>query len=119
MRDLEINLFMFLLHLIEEKNKEYSTSLCEKNKLYIFENYDDYCSYFVDNGIDNINDELLETCKLKTTKKGKVLALKALCDYTITRLIKPNEHVSLSEGFTKESHHMVEKKKELVLTNKK
>lgn len=73
----------------------------KKNKLYIFENYDDYCSYFVDTGIDNINDELLETCKLKTTKKGKVLALKGLCDYTITRLIKPNENISLSEESTK------------------
>lgn len=83
--DIEAKLFISLLHLKEEKNKEYSVEECEKNIAYLFDNYDEFISYFKTNGFLDISEDLLETCIMKTTKKGTVIALKGLCDYAITR----------------------------------
>ena len=93
-RDIEAKLFMALLHLKEEKNKKYSVEECEKNIAYLFENYDEFKNYFKLNGFDDISDDLLETCRMKTTKKGIIIALKGLCDYAIR---KHNSLKSLSE----------------------
>lgn len=81
--DIEAKLFMYLLHLKEEKNKEYSIEECEKNIAYLFDNYDEFKNYFLQNGFIDICDDLLDLCRMKTTKKGTIIALKRLCDYTI------------------------------------
>ena len=83
--DIEAKLFMYLLHLKEEKNKEYSVDECEKNIAYLFDNYDEFKSYFELNSLININKDLLELCRMKTTKKGTIIALKGLCDYAIRK----------------------------------
>ena len=84
-RDLEAKLFMALLHLKEEKNKKYSVEECEKNVAYLFDNYKEFRTYFELNGFADISSDLLETCRIKTTKKGSIIALKGLCDYTIRK----------------------------------
>ena len=53
---------MLILHLKEEKKKEYSFEECEKNIAYVFNNYDEFKSYFVQNGFDDISEDLLELC---------------------------------------------------------
>ena len=83
--DIEAILFMRILNLKEEKNKEYSSLECDNNIAYIFNDYNEYKDYFIKNDFDTINDELLKLCKMKTTKKGSVIALKGLCDHTIAR----------------------------------
>lgn len=84
-KDIESKIFMFIFHLKEQKNKKYSIEECEKNIVYIFNNDTEFESYFNENGIKDINRELLELCKMKTTKKGTIIALKALCDHTIKK----------------------------------
>ena len=37
--DIEAKMFMYLLHLKEEKNKEYSFEECEKNIAYLFDDF--------------------------------------------------------------------------------
>lgn len=83
--DIEAELFVILLGLKEEKNKTFSFNDCDRNIVYLFENVEEYKNYFVLNGFVNINDDILKICKMKTTKKGTVIALKGLCDYAIRR----------------------------------
>lgn len=84
-RDIEAKLFMLILHLKEEKKKEYSFEECEKRIAYVFNNYDEFKSYFVNNGFADISGDLLELCRMQTTRQGTIIALKALCDYTIKK----------------------------------
>ena len=93
-KDIEAKIFMALLHLKEEKLKKYSVEECQTNIVYLFDNYEEFKNYFVLNGFDDISDDLLETCRMKTTKKGTIIALKRLCDYAIR---KHNSMKSLSE----------------------
>lgn len=81
--DIEAKMFMYLLHLKEEKNKEYSFEECEKNIAYLFDDFGEFKNYFLQNGFTDIRDDLLDLCIMKTTKKGTIIALKGLCDYTI------------------------------------
>ena len=39
----------------------------------------------------DISEDLLEICKMKTTKKGTIIALKRLCDYTIKSFLSIQE----------------------------
>ena len=57
----------------------------KKNIAYLFDNYDEFKSYFELNGLINIDKELLELCRMKTTKKGTIIVLKGLCDYAIRK----------------------------------
>lgn len=82
--DIEAKLFMFILRLKEEKNKVYSIEECEEHIAYIFDNEDDFRLYFLKNGID-ISEDIFQLCKMKTTKKGTIIALKGICDHTIKR----------------------------------
>ncbi len=77
--------FMSALNLKEQKNKIYSAEECEKNIVYVFNNNDEFESYFIQNGIEDISRQVLNLCKMKSTKKGTIIALKALCDRTIKR----------------------------------
>lgn len=81
--DIEAKLFMNAIHLKEEKNKEYSIEECEKNTVYLFDNFDEFRSYFETNCFYDINQDLLKICRMKTTKNGTIIALKGLCDYAI------------------------------------
>lgn len=83
--DVEAKIFMTLLHLKEEKNKNYSIEECEKNIVYLFDNYNEFKSYFELNGFADIDKDLLELCRMKTTKKGTIIALKGLCDHAIRK----------------------------------
>ena len=84
-RDLEAKFFISFFELKEEKNKIYSPEECEKNIVYLFDDRDSFKSYFEINGFADIDDDLLELCRLKTTKKGTIIALKGLCDHAIRR----------------------------------
>ncbi len=95
--DIEAKLFILLLHLKEIKLKKYSCIESEIKFVYLFDNYCDFKLYFIQNGFTNISDELLELCKMKVTKKGTVIALKELCDYTIRRY-KEKESLTNSES---------------------
>lgn len=94
--DIEAKLFILLLHLKEEKMKIYSCVESKTNVVYVFDNYCDFKLYFLQNGFTNVSDDLLEICKMKVTKKGTVIALKELCDYTIRRY-KEKEALTNSE----------------------
>lgn len=83
--DVEAKLFMFILRLREEKNKKYSIDECDEHIVYLFDNYEELKSYFIKNGISDINSELLDLCIMKKTKKGTIISLKGLCDHTIKR----------------------------------
>lgn len=83
--DIEARIFMNLLHLKEEENKKYSIEECEKNIAYLLDSYEEFKFYFQINGFPDINEDLLETCRMKTTRKGTIIALKVLCDYVIRK----------------------------------
>lgn len=81
--DMEAKLSMFILNLKEEKNKQYSHEECAINITYLFENYDEFKKYFLENGLVDVSDDFLNICIMKTTRKGTIIALKKLCDYAI------------------------------------
>lgn len=81
--DIEAKLFMFLLNLREEKEKKYSFVEGKNNIAYIFKSYDEFKSYFLENGVKDVSSEVLEMCRMITTKNGTIIALKKLCDHTI------------------------------------
>ena len=85
--DIEALLFMFMLNMKEEKKKEYSPSdECDVHKAYVFENYEEFKNYFINNGIIEIYDDaLLRLCIMKETKKGSIISMKKLCDHTIDK----------------------------------
>ena len=83
--DMEAKMFMFVLHLKEEKNKKYSIGKCETNVAYLFDDYNEFKTYFEVNGCVNLDKDLLELCRIKTTRKGTIIALKGLCDYVIKK----------------------------------
>lgn len=83
--------FIFMLKLRHEKNIEYTERYNDYTKAYIFDDRTQFEGYFINNGYEDISNEVLESCCMLTTKKGSVVALKALCDYTI------DKHKSLSD----------------------
>lgn len=83
--DLEAKLYMFTLGLKEEKNKEFSFEECERNIAYIFNNYEEFKSYFLENGIDSFDSDIFNSCIMKITKKGTIISLKSLCDLAIKK----------------------------------
>lgn len=82
--DIEAMIWMFILQLREEKEHRYSKEDTNIRKVYVFKNIEEYRLYFERNGMGEL-DDILEICRLTTTKKGSILALKKLCDYAITR----------------------------------
>ena len=111
--DIEAQLFMHILKLKEEKNKEYSLDECDYHTVYKFEGYEDFRNYFINNGCTlAYDDEFLSFCKVKTTKKGSIIALKGLCDYAIARSMQFNSKLDCCDK-------IVEKSKSMVLKSKK
>ena len=81
--DMEVSLYKYLLHLKEEELKKYDKNEAQKDVIYVFNNYDDFRYYFVSYGVD-VDEEILNLCKIKTTMRGKIVAFKGLCDHYIT-----------------------------------
>ena len=84
MVDIELSLYKYLLKLKEEVKKEYNKEECSANHVYIFDNMDEFRNYFISNGVVDIDDDILGLCKIKTSKKGRIVAFKGLCDHYIT-----------------------------------
>lgn len=83
MYDLEATLYLLFNDYIEEENKKYTLPSDDNyNVVYVFDKYIEYKKYFTDNEL--VNRELMDACRLKTTKKGTIIALKSICDYAIT-----------------------------------
>lgn len=82
--DIEAILFLYILKMREDKQKEYTVEECNYNIAYVFNNEEEYKDYFINNGYENIDERVLELCKMKTTKKGSIIAMKKLCDHVIT-----------------------------------
>ena len=82
--DIELNIIKFFGDFKELKNKNYDIYDTDLNYIYVFKNKEDFRSYFIKNGV-NADDELLKICTLKITRKGNIIALKQLCDYSIKK----------------------------------
>ena len=86
----EIRLMIMLLSLKIQAEKKYDEKECNDKLAYIFENIEALKAYLLDNGLDYMNsqqylDLIINSCICKEDKKsGKVLALKRVCDRTIT-----------------------------------
>ena len=85
-----------LYKLKEEKEKIYQNNVNDHNLIYIFNNYEEFKNYFIENNCEDVDDETLKLCIFSTNKKGSVIALKGLCDHLITKynLIKENENIN-------------------------
>ena len=97
--DMEALIYLFILNMKEEKSKEYSKSEnCDKHKAYVFNGYEEFKDYFVNNGIISIyNDSLLQLCIMKQTKKGTIISMKKLCDYTIEKCAQTRLNNAIKE----------------------
>ena len=96
--DIEAQLFLFILGLKEEKNKEYSIDECAHHIAYIFKDYEEFRSYFINNGCTRAyDDDFLSVCRMKTTRKGSIIALKGLCDYAITRSMESSSKFDICD----------------------
>jgi len=85
MFDINVEIIKSIFQLKEEKNIKYTLEDCSDNKIYVFNNYDEFKNYFISNNILDVSDDIIKLCIFGTTKKGKVIALKKLCDYIITK----------------------------------
>ena len=86
-KDRKAKLYLKIFGLVEEPVKKFSEDLCDSNIAYVFDDYDDFRQYFIDNNCSRAyDDKIINICIMKTTKKGTIIALKRLCDYTITRV---------------------------------
>ena len=88
--DGEAIVFLWIFKLKHEKEKKYSNIECKHNIAYIFENEKEFRNYFISNGFIDIEENILRCCRMKTTKKGSIIALKGLCDHAITRHLEIN-----------------------------
>jgi len=86
----EARMYVIFLGLKEDVKKEYSDVLCEHNVAYIFNNYEEFKAYFVNNGFESVDDDLLNICKMKVASNGAIVALKGLCDHAIREHRKEN-----------------------------
>lgn len=85
-KDLEAKIYLKALGLVEEPLKQYSDELCDYSIAYVFDNYEEFKQYFIDNDCSRANDDkFLKNCIMKKTKKGTIITLKRLCDFVITR----------------------------------
>lgn len=87
--DIRAKLFINLLHLKVEEEKKYSHEECELDIVYVFNNYDEFKCYFIENGIDDeIDNKILDLCIMMTTRRGIIIAMKRLCDDLIRKYNK-------------------------------
>ena len=91
--DLDVLFLTCMLNLKEEKLKQYSTDKCDEHTVYVFSVYDEYKGYFISNNYQDVSDEILLQCKMLTTKKGSIIAIKGLCDYAIEEHNKTNGNI--------------------------
>lgn len=89
--DIEAILYMIILNLKEEKNKNYSPNFSNRHAVYLFANNEELKAYFQENGIDDINNQLLDLCIFRKTKLGTIISFKEICDHTITRYKQEKE----------------------------
>ena len=96
--DIEEQLFINISSLKEEKNKKYSIGECDPHIAYKFEDYEEFRKYFINNGCTRAyDDDFLSVCKMKTTRKGSIIALKGLCDYAITRSMESSSEFDICD----------------------
>ena len=97
--DVEALTFLFILNMKEEKNKKYSKSEnCDEHKAYVFNDYEEFKDYFINNGIISIyDDSLLQLCIMKQTKKGTIISMKKLCDHTIEKCAQTRLNNAIKE----------------------
>ncbi len=93
MDNIEIKIIKFLYNLKEEKIKEYTEGKIDDNIIYIFNNNNEYIEYFIKNGMNEVNNDIIETCKFKKVRNGKIICLKGLCDHFISENNKVKKKV--------------------------
>ena len=109
--DIEAILDMIILNLKEEKNKNYSPNFSNRHAVYLFANNEELKAYFQENGIDDINNQLLDLCIFRKTKLGTIISFKEICDHTITRYKQEKE-------LTQSQVDRIHKKAKLLLLRK-
>lgn len=97
--DMEALIYLLILNMKEEKSKEYSKSKnCDEHKAYVFNGYEEFKDYFINNRIISIyNDSLLQLCIMKQTKKGTIISMKKLCDHTIEKCAQTRSNNVIKE----------------------
>jgi hypothetical protein len=78
---------------------------------------DDFRNYFISNGVDNVDDEILELCKIKTSRKGHIVAFKGLCDHYISAYKEKNRVRCLEETYNTRFEKYDLKKKDVGRNN--
>ena len=86
--DLETKLFLFITGATIEKEKKYTEGISKKNSVYIFENYNEFKSYFKKYLNEEVDESLINLAIYTKSKSGHVIALQGLCDRIITLVMK-------------------------------
>lgn len=91
--DIDAWLLIWLLHFEEIKIKEYNPEYRIDKCVYVFNNYDEFKKYLLDNGcLENDEEYDLNKCIRATTPKGTIIAGKGECDFMISAfMIKRKE----------------------------
>lgn len=93
MEKITTKLVIFLFQLNHIKEKEYS--FCKSidcRDAYIFYSEEEYYNYFLENGINSRNKDLLDLAIFLKLKNGDIIALKKLCDHIIDQVNKVTEY---------------------------
>ena len=97
MEKLTTELVIYLFHLEHIKEKEYSSNKRKTNTdAYVFHCKDEYYNYFLANGVNLKNKELLDLAIFSELRNGDIIALKGLCDHIIDEVNKVTEYDMLS-----------------------
>ena len=95
--DLKTKYFLKNKKLKECFVKKYDESLHDESLYYVFNNYDEFKSYFIENGCIETNNDVLDLCIIFNMKDGRIIALKGLCDYVISFNRKKEKILNLSK----------------------
>ena len=87
-----------LLNTFNEKKYTYIDNVTTLKNIYIFIDKEDLKKYFIDNGFNNISNDILEKLIIITTKQGYVVTSKEVCDYLIT-MYKKDSNIMENEQF--------------------
>lgn len=91
MEKISTNYVMFMLRLKKEKLKEYTKHCPTSSGIYVFNSLKDYYNYFLENGVEIIDEKLFNIPIYLTLKNGDILASKHWCDKIITLLKEYNK----------------------------
>lgn len=101
--DFMTRLYLYITGVVVQKEKKYTEQSINKNVAYIFDDYNEFKSYF-EKYIINVREDLIDLAIYAKSKNGSIVALKGVCDHIITQTIIENSYLNLTQKQIDDTH---------------